>query len=69
MKYLIVLMILGVVASTNAMKLQEYFKHFLIVGCSSANSSTGNAYEIICGSCLRYTIDVMKIDQGLCKNL
>ncbi|KAF8763976.1 hypothetical protein HNY73_022100 [Argiope bruennichi] len=70
MKHLVFLLLFGLIVSTYAINVEEYIEHFAAVGCSRKVDSTGSNFLIkVCGSCLRYTTKVVKIDQGLCGNV
>ncbi|GBM33813.1 hypothetical protein AVEN_76183-1 [Araneus ventricosus] len=70
MKYLGFLVIFALVASAYAaMDMAQFAEHFIAVGCTKTASSGTTLPMKICGSCLNYTVDVRKIDQGSCANL
>ncbi|CAL1285024.1 unnamed protein product [Larinioides sclopetarius] len=70
MKYLGFLVIFALFASAYAaVGMMEYFEHIIAVGCTKTPSSAATLLTKICGSCLRYSIDVRKIDRGECANL
>ncbi|GBM33815.1 hypothetical protein AVEN_76185-1 [Araneus ventricosus] len=69
MKCAVILVICALVASAYAaVDLAQFFEHFIAVGCTKTPSSGTTLPVKICGTCLRYTVDVRKIDAGLCSN-
>ncbi|GBM33819.1 hypothetical protein AVEN_76188-1 [Araneus ventricosus] len=64
-------MIFALVATAYAMvDMTQFFEHFAAVGCSKTTASSGTDMLMkTCGKCLRFRVDVRKIDQGMCKNL
>ncbi|KAF8763981.1 hypothetical protein HNY73_022105 [Argiope bruennichi] len=69
MKYFGLLVIFALIVSTYAgTDMGQFFEHFIKVGCGKYASSGSDTLMKICGSCLRYSVDVRKIDQGSCPN-
>lgn len=67
MKYIVFLVIFGLIASTYAIDLVKYIEDFAAIGCTRTMDSTGSNFLMkTCGVCLKYTTKIEKIDQGLC---
>ncbi|KAF8763983.1 hypothetical protein HNY73_022107 [Argiope bruennichi] len=70
MKYLGFLVIFALIVSTYAgIDMTQFLEHFIKVGCAKDASSGADMLMKICGTCLHYTVDLRKIDQGSCANL